>query len=50
MARVTGLPRAEAGRGNLALVAESYATMPARGFYRLAGTEFLQPNGFIAGA
>src|SRR6188508_1585389 len=44
MARVTGLPRAEAGRGNLALVAESYATMPARGFYRLAGTEFLQPN------
>jgi hypothetical protein len=36
MARVTGLPRPEAGRGNRALVAEGYATMPARGVYRLA--------------
>lgn len=35
MARVTGLPRAEAGLGNRALVAEGYATMPARGVYRL---------------
>jgi hypothetical protein len=35
MARVTGLPRPEAGRGNRALVAEGYATMPARGTYRL---------------
>lgn len=36
MARVTGLPRPEAGRGNRALVAEGYATMPASGVYRLA--------------
>ena len=36
MARVTGLPRPEAGRGNRALVAEGYATMPAPGTYRLA--------------
>ena len=36
MARVTGLPRADAGRGNRALVAEGYAIMPARGVYRLA--------------
>jgi len=36
MARVTGLPRPEAGIGNRALVAEGYATMPAPGTYRLA--------------
>jgi hypothetical protein len=36
MARVTGLPRPDAGRGNRALVAEGYAIMPARGVYRLA--------------
>lgn len=36
MARVTGLPRPEAGRGNRALVAEGYATMPAAGVYQLA--------------
>jgi hypothetical protein len=36
MARVTGLDRREAGRGNRALVAEGYATMPAPGFYHLA--------------
>ena len=36
MARVTGLPRPDAGRGNLALVAEGYATMPAPGVYQLA--------------
>ena len=36
LARVTGLSRPEAGRGNRALVAEGYATMPASGFYRLA--------------
>jgi len=35
LARVTGLSRPEAGRGNLALVAEGYATMLARGTYRL---------------
>ena len=36
MARVTGLPRWEAGLGNRALVAEAFATMPSRGVYRLA--------------
>ncbi len=36
LARVTGLPRPEAGRGNRALVAEGYATMLAPGTYRLA--------------
>ena len=36
LARATGLSRAEAGRGNLALVAEGYATMLERGVYRLA--------------
>ena len=36
MARVTGLPRPDAGRGNRALVAEGYATMLAPGTYRLA--------------
>jgi hypothetical protein len=35
LARVTGLPRPDAGRGNRALVAEGYATMPARGEYWL---------------
>jgi hypothetical protein len=36
LARVTGLSRPEAGRGNRALVAEGYATMSAPGVYRLA--------------
>jgi hypothetical protein len=36
LARVTGLPRWEAGRGNRALVAEGYATMLAPGWYQLA--------------
>jgi hypothetical protein len=36
MARVTGLPRPDAGRGNRALVAEGYATTPATGVYQLA--------------
>ena len=35
LARVTGLSRTEAGRGNRALVAEGYATMVATGVYRL---------------
>jgi hypothetical protein len=35
LARVTGLSRPEAGRGNRALVKEGYATMPAPGCYRL---------------
>jgi hypothetical protein len=36
LARVTGLSRPEAGRGNRALVAEGYATMPAYGVYKLS--------------
>jgi hypothetical protein len=36
MARVTGLTRPEAGRGNRALVAEAYATTSATGVYQLA--------------
>ena len=35
LARVTGLSRHEAGRGNRALVAEGFATMPSAGFYHL---------------
>jgi hypothetical protein len=35
LARVTGLSRPEAGRGNRALVAEGYATTPALGVYVL---------------
>jgi len=35
LARVTGLSRPEAGRGNRALVEEGYATMLQRGVYRL---------------
>jgi hypothetical protein len=38
MARVTGLPRPEAGRANRGLVAEGYATMPASGVYRLVAS------------
>jgi hypothetical protein len=37
LARVTGLSRPDAGRGNRALVAEGFATTPAPGVYRLAG-------------
>ncbi|MBI3401552.1 MAG: hypothetical protein HY048_09050 [Acidobacteria bacterium] len=36
LARVTGLSRVEAGRGNRALVAEGYATLLAAGTYQLA--------------
>ncbi|MEO5740531.1 MAG: hypothetical protein ABIS29_08055 [Vicinamibacterales bacterium] len=36
LARVTGLSRPEAGRGNLALVAEGYASLVERGVYQLA--------------
>jgi hypothetical protein len=42
MARVTGLPRPEAGRGNRALVAQGYATMLAPGVYRLAASPWLK--------
>jgi hypothetical protein len=37
MARVTGLSRPDAGRGNRALVAEGFATMPASGVYVVTG-------------
>lgn len=43
LARVTGLSRPEAGRGNRALVAEGFATMPAPGTYRLASDPPLPP-------
>jgi len=46
MARVTGLSRPEAGRGNRALVKEGYAIMPAYGEYRLAASEALEGTGF----
>ena len=36
MARVAGLPRPDAGRGNRALVSEGYAITPAPGVYQLA--------------
>jgi len=36
LSRVTGLSRPEAGLGNRALVAEGFATMPARGVYRIS--------------
>jgi hypothetical protein len=35
LARVTGLPRPEAGLGNRALVASGFATTPSRGVYVL---------------
>jgi hypothetical protein len=38
LARVTGLSRPDAGLGNLALVAERYATMLSPGVYRLDAT------------
>jgi hypothetical protein len=40
LARVTGLSRPDAGLGNRALVAEGFASSPARGVYVLAGTDF----------
>jgi hypothetical protein len=46
MARVTGLPRPDAGRGNRALVAEGYATMPAPGVYQLAASPALHDSEF----
>jgi hypothetical protein len=45
LARVTGLSRPEAGRGNRALVAEGYATMPAYGTYRLIASDAAPPAG-----
>ena len=45
LARVTGLSRPEAGRGNLALVTEGYATLVERGTYRLAGNSGISTSG-----
>jgi len=45
LARVIGVSRAEAGRGNRALVSEGYATMLEPGFYRLR-----EPGADFAGA
>jgi hypothetical protein len=45
MARVTGLSRPEAGRGNRALVADGYATMPASGVYHLAAPHAVDEAG-----
>ncbi len=42
LARVTGLSRPDAGRGNRALVAEGYATMPASGVYLSTARRGLQ--------
>jgi hypothetical protein len=42
LARVSGLSRPEAGRGNRALVAEGYATTAGAGVYRL--TTLNRPN------
>ena len=39
LARVTGLSRPDAGRGNRALVAEGFATTPAYGVYHLVARE-----------
>jgi hypothetical protein len=45
LARVTGLPRSDAGLGNRALVAAGFATSPARGVYVLAdGTPSAPPG------
>ena len=46
LARVTGLSRPDAGRGNRALVAEGYATMPASGVYHLVDGP-LAPRGAV---
>src|SRR5258708_18898490 len=45
LARVTGLSRPDAGRGNRALVAEGYATTPASGEYHLAASRALHQAG-----
>jgi hypothetical protein len=45
LARVTGLSRPDAGRGNRALVAEGYALMLASGLYQLAAQQAPDPIG-----
>jgi hypothetical protein len=49
LARVTGLSRPEAGRGNRALVAEGFATMPASGVYHLAARRAVEEAAFSHG-
>jgi hypothetical protein len=44
LARVTGLSRPDAGRGNRALVAEGFATSPSRGVYVLSEMPALEPT------
>jgi hypothetical protein len=44
LARVTGLSRPDAGRGNRALVAEGYATSPAAGVYQLTAMPPATPS------
>src|SRR5205814_10681576 len=44
LARVTGLSRPDAGLGNRALVAEGYATSPARGVYVLSAVPTESPS------
>ena len=44
LARVTGLSRAEAGRGNRALVKEGFATMLAPGWYQLKSDILAAPD------
>jgi hypothetical protein len=48
LARVTGLSRPDAGRGNRALVAEGYATTPSSGIYRLAASTPLEQGAGLA--
>jgi hypothetical protein len=47
LARITGLSRADAGRGNGALVGEGYAIRLDRGVYRLAGPIARSGGGII---
>lgn len=47
LARVTGLSRPEAGRGNRALVAEGFATMSGPGTYRLTGISTPRLRGLL---
>jgi hypothetical protein len=49
LARVLGLSRADAGRGNRALLAEEYATSPATGVYRLTPALFSRSRGHRSG-
>jgi hypothetical protein len=50
LARVTGLSRPEAGRGNRALVAEGFATMLSPGTYRVGDRASEPPAGDIHGS